>query len=458
MKILVVDDERKMGVILKGALEDAGHAVTALERSRDALELLASEPFDLLVTDLKMAPPDGLELLRRTRERRPDTAVILMTAYATAQTAVEAMKAGAYDYLVKPFELDELRLRVAKLARERDLGEDVRLLERENRLLKREAGAVLRFDRMIGKSAAMRNVFELAEKVAGTDATVLIRGESGTGKSLLARAIHAASPRAAGPFITVNCGALPENLLESELFGHEKGAFTGAVARKQGRFVMAQGGTVFLDEIGEISPALQVKLLQVLEERQFYPVGGEHPLAVDVRIIAATNRDLDEAVAEGDFREDLFYRLNVFPLAAPPVRARRDDIPLLLDHFLSRFGRSLEDLAPEARAALLEYPFPGNVREMENLVERAVILAGTGPIDRSHFPRLEARSGVPAGEGPGFTVPEIPDQGLPLEELEKELILRALDKAGGNKTRAAKLLGLTRRTLYSRLERYGLPV
>ncbi len=454
MKILVVDDERKMGVIVGGALADEGHEVTTLEKSAEASTLLTREPFDLVITDLKMAPPDGLELLKTARKARPDVAVILMTAYATAQTAVEAMKAGAYDYLVKPFELDELRIRVRKLERERELGEDVRRLRRENTELRRDGAGSIRLDRLIGRSASMRDVFELAEKVAVTDATVLIRGESGTGKSLLARAIHAASPRAGAPFVAVNCGALPENLLESELFGHERGAFTGAVARKPGRFATAQGGTVFLDEIGEITPALQVKLLQVIEEKQFHPVGSDRPTSADVRIIAATNRDLDEAIAEGEFREDLFYRLNVFPIAVPPLRARREDIPLLLEHFLSRFGRSPGDLAPEARVALIDYAFPGNVREMENLVERSVILAGSAPIERKHFPTLGDRAASPAGR----IAVEIPDEGLSLEELEKELILKALEKAGGNKTQAARLLGLTRRTLYSRLERHGLSV
>jgi two-component system NtrC family response regulator len=456
MKVIVVDDERKMGVILKGALEDDGHEVTTFERSREALDCFRANPFDLLITDLKMAPPDGLELLGEARRVRPDMAVILMTAYATAQTAVEAMKAGAVDYLVKPFELDELRLRVGKIDAERRLGENVRLLERENALLRREAGAVLRLGSMIGKSPAVRGVFELAEKVAATDATVLVRGESGTGKSLLARAVHAASARAHGPFVTVNCGALPESLLESELFGHEKGAFTGAVARKRGRFAVAEGGTIFLDEIGETSPALQVKLLHVLEEKEFHPVGSDQPVSVDVRLIAATNRDLEEAIGDGEFREDLFYRLNVFPIVIPPLRARKEDIPLLLDHFLSRFGRTSSDLAEAARAPLLEYAFPGNVRELENMVERAAILAGNETIERRHFPALDRRA--PEGTGTDLTVPEIPDEGLSLTRLEKELILKALEKAGGNKTQAAKLLGLTRRTLYSRLERHGLPV
>jgi DNA-binding NtrC family response regulator len=454
MKILLVDDERKMGVILKGALEDEGHTVQVEERSKDALLRLESEPFDLLITDLRMAPPDGLELLRRARAKRPDMAVILMTAYATAQTAVEAMKSGAYDYLIKPFELDEIRLRVHKLARERDLSENVRLLRHENELLRREVGAPARLGRLLGKSAVMRDVLDLAEKVAATDATVLLLGESGTGKSLLARGIHEASPRAPGPFVIVNCGALPENLLESELFGHEKGAFTGAVAAKRGRFLAAQQGTILLDEIGDMSAALQVKLLHVLEDKQFYAVGSDRPTTVDVRVIAATNRNLEESMAEGQFREDLFYRLNVFPIPVPPLRSRREDLTLLLDHFLTRFGHAVSDLTPAAREALFAYGFPGNVRELENMVERAAILAGAGPIDRSHFPALvEPRAASPAGRPP---VLKIPEEGLSLVALEKELILQALEITGGNKSQAARLLGLTRRTLYSRLERHGL--
>jgi len=456
MRVLVVDDERKMGVILLDALQEAGHEALALSSSREALATLGEQSFDLLVTDLKMAPPDGLELLRRAREMHPGMAVILMTAYASAQTAVEAMKAGAYDYLIKPFELDELRLRIRKLERERDLGDSVRALERENALLKEAVGSTLRLGQVIGKSPLMRDVLDLAEKVAATDATVLIRGESGTGKSLLARAIHGASPRAGGPLITVNCGALPESLLESELFGHEKGAFTGAVGVKRGRFATADGGTIFLDEVGEMTPALQVKLLQVLEDRTFVPVGGERAVGVDVRVLAATNRDLESAMEEGEFREDLFYRLNVFPLPMPPLRAHKEDLPLLLDHLLAKWKRQASDLDEETRAALLAYDFPGNVRELENLLERAVILAGSGPIHRSHLPGLDrAASHRGAGSGGRASVP-IPDEGLSLEELEKDLILQALEKAGGNKTRAAQLLGLTRRTLYSRMERYGL--
>ena len=455
MKILLVDDERKMGVILKGALEDDAHTVLALEKSNDALARLKNEAYDLLITDLRMAPPDGLELLRQGRALQPDMAVILMTAYATAQTAVEAMKSGAYDYLIKPFELDEIRLRVTKLAKERDLRENVRLLRRENELLRREVGSPTRLGSLLGKSAIMRDVLDLAEKVAATDATVLLRGESGTGKSLLARGIHDASARCNGPFVIVNCGALPESLLESELFGHEKGAFTGAVATKKGRFVGAENGTILLDEIGDMSAALQVKLLHVLEDKEFYAVGSDKPISVNVRVIAATNRNLEEAMAEGQFREDLFYRLNVFPIPVPPLRSRREDLPMLLDHFLTRFGHTFADLTPRAREALFAYSFPGNVRELENMVERAAILAGPGPIDRQHFPAL--REDTPAtatSERP--PVLKIPEEGLSLVALEKELIQQALEVSGGNKSQAARLLGLTRRTLYSRLERHGL--
>jgi DNA-binding NtrC family response regulator len=455
MKILLVDDERKMGVILKGALEEEGHAVLTLEKSNDALARMKNEAYDLLITDLRMAPPDGLELLRQGRALQPDMAVILMTAYATAQTAVEAMKSGAYDYLIKPFELDEIRLRVKKLGQERDLRENVRLLRRENEVLRREVGSPARLGSLLGKSAIMRDVLDLAEKVAATDATVLLRGESGTGKSLLARGIHDASARCDCPFVIVNCGALPESLLESELFGHEKGAFTGAVATKRGRFVGAEGGTILLDEIGDMSAALQVKLLHVLEDKEFYAVGSDKPTLVNVRVIAATNRNLEEAMGEGQFREDLFYRLNVFPIPVPPLRSRREDLPMLLEHFLSRFGHTFADLTSRARESLFAYSFPGNVRELENMVERAAILAGPGAIDRQHFPALREQTQVaaPSDRPP---VLRIPEEGLSLVALEKELIQQALEVAGGNKSQAARLLGLTRRTLYSRLERHGL--
>ena len=428
MKVLVVDDERKMGVILKDALEEDGHEVTTREKSAEAARLLEREPFDLLLTDLKMAPPDGLELLRLARASRPDMAVILMTAYATAQTAVQAMRAGASDYLIKPFELDELRLRVRKLERERRLGEDVRLLQQENELLKKETGASLRMDRMIGKSAAMRDVFELAEKVAGTEATVLVRGESGTGKSLLARAIHGASPRSGGPFITVNCGALPENLLESELFGHEKGAFTGATSSRQGRFEYANGGTILLDEVGDMPLATQVKLLRVLEQNEIVRVGSNAPIHVDVRILAATHRRLEDLVKEGKFREDLYFRLKVVTVTIPPLRERKDDIPLLAEHFIRELSaqheKPISGLSPQARQRLTQYDWPGNVRELRNCIEHMVVVTTDPILDLDDLP-----DHIAPGEVPPATATQL--VGMSLQEAERGLIKNTLAAVGG---------------------------
>ena len=454
MRILVVDDEQKMGVIVGGALVDWGHEVVTATSGREALGRLGQERFDLLITDLKMAPPDGLALLEESRKRCPETAVILMTAYASAATAVQAMRLGAYDYLIKPFELEELRHRVERLGGARELKADLRRLTTENALLTAKVQEQFSFDRLIGRSKAMQDVFSLAEAVAGTESTVLLRGETGTGKGLLARALHERSPRAAGPFVKVNCGALPENLLESELFGHEKGAFTGALARRPGRFLAAGGGTIFLDEIGEMSVSLQVKLLQVLEERTFMPVGSDEPVRADVRIITATHRPLEQMVAAGEFRQDLYFRLNVFPIVLPPLRDRRGDLVLLIEEALTRQGRASADLSPAAFEALEHQPFPGNVRELENMIERAVILSRGGPIALDHFPGLVPTPPRAAGPG-GF---ELPEEGIDLELLEAELIRQSLERTGGNKTRAARLLGMTRRTLYSRMERHGIPL
>ena len=454
VRILVVDDEQKMGVIVGGALTDWGHEVVAVNSGRDALARLGLERFDLLLTDLKMAPPDGFALLEEARRRCPDMAVILMTAYASAATAVQAMRLGADDYLIKPFELDELRHRVERLGGARALKADVHRLSTENALLTARVQEQFSFDRLIGRSPAMQDVFSLAEAVAGTESTVLLRGETGTGKGLLARALHARSARAAGPFVKVNCGALPENLLESELFGHEKGAFTGAVARRPGRFLAAAGGTIFLDEIGEMSMSLQVKLLQVLEERTFMPVGSDTPVRADVRIITATHRPLEQMVTAGDFRQDLYFRLNVFPIVLPPLRDRRGDIPLLIEEALARQGRARADLSGAAFEALGRHAFPGNVRELENMIERAVILSRGGPIGLDHFPGI-APAPARVGGATGFALPE---EGVDLELIEADFIRQSLERTGGNKTRAARLLGMTRRTLYSRMERHGIPL
>jgi DNA-binding NtrC family response regulator len=438
-KILVVDDEPKMCVILKGMLEEKGHLVATAEDGRKGKELIGGQEFDVVITDLKMTPVDGLELLKAVKKTSPETEVVLMTAYASVQTAIEAMKRGAYDYIIKPFDLEEMGLLVEKILEKHHL-----ILE--NRQLKEDLKPGDAREMILGDSPKMRQVMSMVEKVAQSDVTVLIRGESGTGKELVAEAIHQRSPRSKGPLVAVNCAALTETLLESELFGHEKGAFTGAIKTKLGRFELAQGGTVFLDEIGDVSPALQAKLLRVLQEKKFLRVGGTETIAVDVRLIAATNRDLEQAIAQGRFREDLYYRLSVFPIVVPPLRERPEDVLPLVSHFLEDHGRNLEEIDKKALEQLKSYRWPGNVRELENVIERAVILAGGVRIGLSHLPFL----------APGETSADISGDDLNLEELEKVSILKALEKAGGNKAEAARLLGITRRTLYSRMERLGL--
>jgi len=459
VRILVVDDEIKNAELTALALRDAGHQAEFVSGGEAALQRMAASPFDALVTDLRMPRMDGLELMREVRHRWPASLMVMMTAYGDHEIGRKAMRDGASAYVNKEGDFaGEIAAHLARAARERDL-------ERDNQRL---AGTVDSLRKglatVIGDSPAVRQALSLAHKVAATDSTVLLSGESGTGKDLFARAIHFSSRRAAGPWVKVNCGALPEALLESELFGHEKGAFTGAIRQKSGRFEDAGEGTLFLDEIGELPVSLQVKLLQVIEEKTFTRVGGNHPLTVDVRIIAATNRDLDAMVGERLFREDLFFRLNVFPIRLPPLRERPGDIAALVRHFMASRGASPEQVTPAALRALEQYGFPGNVRELEHALERAMILAGSDPIGLEHlsFARPErmrralagAGLGV-AGDGPGW-VPVIPAEGLSLETLERELILQSLERAGGNKSQAARLLGLTRRTLYSRMEKHGL--
>ncbi len=465
-RVLVVDDEPEIRRSLEDLFSEEGYDVDVADSGTAALAALAARPYALVITDLRMPPPDGLALLRAVRERWPHTEVILLTAFATRETAREALRAGALEYVEKPYKEFEMLLRVGrvherwKLARRsRELEDDRAALESQREVLSRRVETLeetfaqeASFENLIARSAAMKEVFYLARRVAATDATVLIRGESGTGKTALARAIHLASPRRGRPFLKVNCGALPESLLESELFGHERGAFTGAVRRKEGLFAVAEGGTLFLDEIGDVTPALQLKLLQVLEEKTFLTVGGTRPTRVDVRIITATNRALEEAIAQGTFRADLFYRLNVFPIIIPALRDRREDIPALVERFLKQRDVAPERIEPEAIQALMTHPLPGNVREIENILERALIMAGTGRVTAGAI-QPAAAAGRPNSSG-GM---EIPDEGLVLEDLEKELILKALAKAQGNKSKAAALLGLTRRTLYSRMERYGIP-
>jgi DNA-binding NtrC family response regulator len=437
-KILVVDDEVKMGVLVAGTLEDEGHEVTRTDKGDRALSLFGKQHFDVVITDLKMSPVSGLAVLQDCKKRSPETIVILMTAHATVETAVQAMKAGAADYLIKPFSLDELVLLVRRQLDTHRLADKVEAL----------SGDLARFipNEIVGQSAPLLEVMGMVSKVAKTDAGVLITGESGTGKELVARAVHAVSPRHAGPFIPINCAALPDTLLESELFGHEKGAFTGAVQRKRGRFELAEAGTIFLDEVGEIASAIQAKLLRALEERSFLRVGGTTPITVNVRLVAATNRDLLADMKEGRFREDLFFRLNVFPINVPPLRDRGDDILILADHFLKGMGTGLK-LSAAARKSLTLYRWPGNVRELRNVLERAVILADSEQIDLKHLHLL-----------PGQNVPAPEPAGSPegIADMEKQMILQALQDAGGNKTEAARKLRITRRMLYSRMKKHGL--
>jgi DNA-binding NtrC family response regulator len=452
VRVLVVDDEVRNAELTALELREAGHETEFVNGGASALRRLEGTAFDAVITDLRMAPPDGLALLGDVKKRWPETTVVLMTAYASLETARRALKLGAYDYVDKEGEFrEELKAILEKVARERQLTSENRRLAGTVDSLTRDLATI------VGEAPSMARAVELARKVAGTDSTVLLRGESGTGKDLFARAIHFSSRRAAGPWVKVNCGALPEALLESELFGHERGAFTGAVRQKPGRFEDAARGTLFLDEIGELPIPLQVKLLQVIEEKTFTRVGGNQPLTVDVRIIAATNRDLEAMVREREFREDLFFRLNVFPVTLPPLRERPGDVRALAEFFLRRHGASADKLTPQAREALEGYPFPGNVRELEYALERAMILAGSDPIDAEHL-SLSAPLGAAGSDMAGrpVWVPEIPPEGLSFEVLERELILKALERARGNKSRAARLLGLTRRTLYSRMERHNL--
>ncbi len=442
-----------MTVIIKGALEEEGHSVDPALSGEEALARLeAGVSYDLVITDLRMSPMDGLELLRRVKAEHGDTEVVLMTAYADARTAVDAMKGGAYDYVVKPLNLDEIKLIASKVMERRSLLE-------ENIILREQLAEAQGFGSIIAASETMRDVLSLASKVAATDATVLITGESGTGKDLLARAIHFHSTRGEAPFLRINCGAVPENLLESELFGHEKGAFTGAHRAKPGLFECADGGTVFLDEVGELPAGIQVKLLQVLQQRSFTRLGGNQVTTVDVRIIAATNRDLGKALREGAFREDLYYRLNVFPIHMPSLREHPEDISPLVEMLLKKHGHPPDKISRQASRLLASYRFPGNVRELENLMERALILAGEREVTPEHFPSvLSSEKADAEGEDDSTRSAGGDRTSMSLGLLERDMILKALKQASGNKSRAARLLGITRRALYSKMETHGIPI
>ncbi len=441
-KILVVDDEQRMVRLLSSALEHRGHTVIGKTDGQSALAAIKAGTFDLVLTDLRMEPVDGMAVIEGTRAESPETAIVVLTAYGELETAVAAFQQGVFHYLTKPFNFDE----VAHVA-EKAIAE--KTLRRENRQL-REVVDRLAVDRqLVGKAPATEELRALIEKVAPTDATVLIRGESGTGKELVANAIHQASERAAGPFVAVNCAAIAESLLESELFGYRKGAFTGAESDREGLFEAACGGTVFLDEIGEAGLAIQAKLLRVLEERKINRVGDPREREVDVRVLAATNRPLEKAIADGTFREDLYYRLLVFPLDVPPLRDRTDDIEILAAYFLRELDRRAAKLPAATIARLRAYGWPGNVRELRNLLERAHILAGNAAIADEHLV-LDVGRAV-AGEGVGAVGSD-----LNLDNNARTLIRTAITRAGGNKSLAAKMLGITRRTLYSRLKLLGM--
>ena len=460
--VLIIDDNDTMREGLAAVVRRMGHKVCAASSGSDAIAAFKRQPADFVMTDLKMNGMDGLEVLRRIRELDPDCPTLIMTAYGTVEAAVEAMKLGAMDFLTKPFPPEVVRLKVERgleLRAARNMNER---LAAENEQLRGDGDA--RYRELIGSTDIMRKVQEAITRVARTDASVAIVGESGTGKELVARAIHNLSKRAQGPFIKVNCGALADTLLESELFGHERGAFTGAIKRRLGRIELADGGTLFLDEIGEISQAMQVKLLRVLQEGTFERVGGEQTLQVNLRVLSATHRDLPKLIAEGRFREDLYYRLNVVPIQVPSLRERRADIPELCRHFIAklapRTNPQVQSISDDAVALLLAYPFPGNVRELENAIEQALVFADGAVLTAAALPAHIRGPAAAAPDGAGLTVPggltgamALPDI---LDDLEKQLILKAYRDAKGVKTETARLLGIKPSALYYKLEKYKI--
>ena len=447
-RILLVDDEKDLLEWLSIVLEKEGYLVKCATSGQDALNLFKKEHFDMLITDIRMGQMSGLDLLKQVKSVNPEIMVLMITAYASVETAVKALRYGAYDYLFKPFKLDEIKLIIRKAFSQKriiadDKGAQKKLKER------------YRFANIIGRSAPMQKIFDMIDKVAKTNTTVLINGESGTGKELIAKAIHYNSLKANKPFVSIDCGALPEELLESELFGHVKGSFTGAISTKQGLFEVASGGTLFLDEIGETSQAMQAKMLRALQEREIRPVGATKPIKVDVRVIAATNRDLEEEVKRENFRKDLFYRISVISLNLPRLSHRKEDIPILVSHFLKKYqmpGNALKSVSNECLDLFLDYSWPGNVRELENAIESAVALTESSNIGTSDLPeRIVKKADIEQVE---------PAQGDSLkskvEQFEKELIGKTMKEVGGNKNLVAKILKMTRRNLDYKIKRYGL--
>lgn len=448
--ILIIDDDTSLRRVLEYNLQEAGYAVAAAASGEEGLRLFDEVAPALVITDMKMPGMDGMQVLKAIKERSPETLVIIVTAFGTVDIAVEAMKSGAHDYITKPFNRDELRLTVANALRFNGLAA-------ENKRLKSELSDRSDFRTMVGSSSAMEKVFQVVHKVADSEASVLITGESGTGKELVARSIHAQSGRRNGPFVAINCAAIPRDLLESELFGHVKGAFTGAVKDKTGKFLMAEGGTLFLDEVGELPLELQPKLLRALQERVVEAVGGTREQKLDVRVVAATNLDIEKAIADGAFREDLYYRLSVIPIHLPPLRQRREDIPLLLRYFCSKYDSARVVFDSQALAALSSYAWPGNVRELENLVERLLIMREGDTISFGELPEKISRGTVFPGTATGsYTVVNLPDDGYSLEQLEREVVVQALERNSWNQAAAARFLRIPRHTLIYRMEKYEI--
>lgn len=448
-RILIVDDEPDMLELMEDWFHTNGYETLTAQNGLEALETIREQEPNIIVSDLLMPKMSGMELLEVVNNEFPDISVIMVTAHGTVETAVEAMKKGAKDYILKPLHLDEILSKVETISQ-------LNSLIRENRYLRDQLGEKFRFDKIIGKTQKMLELFELVKDIAPTTSTALIRGENGTGKELIANAIHFNSDRSKKPFIKVNCGVLADSLLESELFGHVKGAFTGAIKDKRGRFELADSGTIFLDEIGDVTPRMQIKLLRVLQEKEFEKVGGTETLKVDVRIIAATNRDLEEAMEKGEFRQDLYYRLNVIPIEVPPLRERRDDIPILVKHFIEKFnkefGKSIQNIDDLAMESLISYRWPGNIRELENLIERAIVLSKSKVLTLKDFPGhiVSIETFPSVSINPEDTLTDMVD------EFEKTIIIKALKTNNNNKLRTAEKLGIHRSTFMSKLKKYDI--